>query len=164
MLADLNSTEDGYVARYERLYQHTVQDVWRVLTNNEQLKTWMPNLEVKDLRKDGVIAFHFNDGSGSSFDMRILEMEPLSVLEFEWGKGRVRFELTPKQQGTRLVLKDFFKELSAHVSKDMAGWHVCLDMFAVVLDGHEMDFPKEDWEKWYEQYVALVDQVESGPL
>lgn len=74
--------------------------------------------------------------------------------------GWVRFELFPKCDGCLLVLKEYIPILSDHTSKDLAGWHVCLDMFSTLLDGQHMDFPKSEWEKWHEKYVGLINQLQ----
>lgn len=38
MLADLQQTKDGFVARYERHLDHAVENVWSMLTDNDKLK------------------------------------------------------------------------------------------------------------------------------
>jgi hypothetical protein len=67
----------------------------------------MPNLQVEDLRKGGTIKFNMNDGTGSSFDIKIRDFIKFSVLEYEWGVDWVRFELYAKKDGCLLVLKEF---------------------------------------------------------
>ncbi|MDQ7863017.1 SRPBCC domain-containing protein [Peribacillus frigoritolerans] len=111
------------------------------LTENDKVEKWMSNLEMKDLRKDGTIKFNFNDGSGKSFDMKIRDYRESAVLDFEWGDGWVRFEVSPEKDGCSLVLKEFITPVNDHTSKDLAGWHICLDMFSDLLDGHHQDFP-----------------------
>jgi hypothetical protein len=100
-----------------------------------------------------------NDGTGSSFDIKIRDFQKDSVLEFEWGDGWVRFELSPKSSGCLLVLKEFISILNEHTSKDLAGWHVCLDLLTALLDGHYIDFPKDEWERLYKNYIVAVSKV-----
>lgn len=159
MLAVVEKVDGGYIARYRRPLKHSAEKVWAALTENGKLEKWMPNLEVKDLRQGGTIQFNFNDGSDSSFPMKIRGFQEHEVLEYEWGEGWVRFELSPQPEGCLLVLKEFIPELSDHTSKDLAGWHVCLDIFAALLEGREMAFPKGEWEKHHEQYAELVARL-----
>ncbi|MFC7392735.1 SRPBCC family protein [Scopulibacillus cellulosilyticus] len=159
MLAVIEKAERGYIARFERPLHHSAEEVWAALTENDKLAKWMPNLQVTDLRKGGTIKFNMNDGTGAFFDIKITDFEQYSVLEYEWGEGRVRFELYAEPDGCLLVLKEFINSLNDHTSKDLAGWHVCLDMLRALMDGRPMDFPKEDWENWYEQYRAAVNEI-----
>lgn len=159
MLAGIEKVEGGYLARYHRPLKHSVEEVWAALTANDKLEKWMPNLEVTDLQEGGTITFNMNDGTGSSFGMKIRDFEELAVLEYEWGDGWVRFEITPKPEGCLLILKEFIPELTDHTSKDLAGWHVCLDVFAALLEGRVMDFPKGDWEKRHDEYLIVVNEM-----
>lgn len=159
MLAVIEKVEGGYIARYNRPLKHSVEKVWAALTENDKLEKWMPNLEVVHLQQGGTITFNMNDGTGSSFGMNIRDFKEHAVLEYEWGDGWVRFELSSKSDGCLLVLKEFIPELTDHTSKDLAGWHVCLDVFSALLEGRFMDFPKGDWEKWHDKYVDAVDKM-----
>lgn len=161
MLAVVEKFEDGYIATYNRPLNHSVDKVWSALTENAKLEKWMSNLQVIDLRKGGTIKFNMNDGTGKSLDISILEYKELSYLQYEWGEGWVRFELYPKVDGCLLIIKEYIPTLSDHTSKDLAGWHVCLDMFSTLLDGQYMDFPMDEWEKWHEKYINVIRQIES---
>jgi uncharacterized protein YndB with AHSA1/START domain len=160
MLAVIEKVEGGYIARYDRPLKHSVEKVWAALTQNEKLGKWMPNLHVEDLRSGGTIKFNMNDGTGASFDIKIRECKENEVLEYDWGDGWVRFEFSPKPEGCLLVLKEFIPTLNDHTSKDLAGWHVCLDVLADLLRGHDhKEFPRGNWEKWHKEYVTSVNQA-----
>ncbi|MBY8911382.1 SRPBCC family protein [Bacillus sp. YC2] len=159
MPAAVEKTEDGYTAAFHCPLHHSAETVWAALTENDTLQKWMPNLQVKDLRKNGAITFHMNDGTGDSFDMKITDFKEQSFLQYEWGEGWVRFELCPENDGCLLVLKEYIPALSDHTSKDLAGWHVCLDVYRALLDGRYMDFPKDEWEKQREKYAAIINQL-----
>lgn len=161
MLAVVEKFEDGYIATYNRPLHHSVDKVWSALTENAKLEKWMSNLQVIDLQKGGTIKFNMNDGTGKYLDISILDYKELSYLQYEWGEGWVRFELYPKDDGCLLILKEYIPTLSDHTSKDLAGWHVCLDMFSTLLDGQYMDFPMDEWEKWHEKYINVIRQIES---
>lgn len=160
MLAVIEKVEGGYIARFDRPLNHSVEKVWAALTENDKLAKWMPNLQVEDLRQGGTIKFDMKDGSGTFLDIEITDFIEYSVLEYTWGKDRVRFELYPKPDGCLLVLKEFISTLSDHTSKDLSGWHVCLDVLSALLNGITMEFPKGEWAKWHEQYVEAVRQME----
>ncbi|PLR97568.1 SRPBCC family protein [Bacillus sp. T33-2] len=159
MLAVLKKIESGYLARYDRPLKHPVEKLWAALTENDKLANWFPNLQVQELREGGTIKFDMKDGSGTFIDMKILDYELHSVLEFTWGNDRVRFELYPNPDGCLLVLKEFISTLTDHTPKDLSGWHVTLDVLSALLDGRQMEFPKGEWEKWHENYIIAVKQL-----
>ncbi|HET7628222.1 MAG TPA: metalloregulator ArsR/SmtB family transcription factor [Bacillales bacterium] len=159
MLAVIMKREGGWTARFDRPMKHSLEKVWAVLTENDKLKQWMPNLEIIKLGSGGTIKFHMNDGTGSSFDIAITDYEAHSHLQYEWGDGSVRFELNEQPDGCLLVLKEFIPEVTDHTPKDLAGWHVCLDLFGRLLAGESTDFPMHEWEQWHAEYVERLKDV-----
>lgn len=159
MLAVIEKSNDGYHAKFERPLNHSVNKVWAALTQNEKLEKWFSNLQVEDLQEGGTIRFKMNDGTDASFEMKITGFQDLSLLEYEWGEGRVRFELSPNKEGCLLAVKEFIPVLNDHTPKDLAGWHVCLDVLSSLLNCHLIEFPKKEWEKYYQQYVNAVHQT-----
>ncbi len=161
MLATIQKQQNNFVVKFNRPLSHSVEAVWAVLTENEKLQKWMNNLEIIDLRKNGKIRFNMNDGTDASMEITITDYVESEVLEFDWGKDTVRFELSPTSSGSILVLVESIGELTEHTPKDLAGWHVCLNMLSDLLNGtvHEA-FPMEEWQKWFAEYKQLVDDVE----
>src|SRR4051812_11945529 len=101
MIATIQKENGNYLARYERQFQHSLETVWGMLTDNKQLKRWFNELEIVNLHKDGLIKFDMQDGT--FIDMKILDYEPLKTLEFEWDADIARFELSPITGGCELV-------------------------------------------------------------
>ncbi|MNN45284.1 hypothetical protein D3C81_1596100 [compost metagenome] len=156
-IAVIQKEKQGYIATFERNLNHPVQQVWPFLTGNEKLQQWFPELSVDELVEGGVI--RFNMGDGSFEEMTIIELKPLSILEYTWDKDRVRFELTETPNGCKLVLVEKLTRITEHTPRDLAGWHVCLDVIAVLLDGRTVESRKNEWEKWYVQYREAVSTL-----
>ncbi|MBD2870358.1 SRPBCC family protein [Paenibacillus arenilitoris] len=157
MLAVLKQTKDGYVARFERHLKHPVEKVWSSLTENDKLKKWFSELQVDDLREGGIIKFDMQDGTFE--ELEIIELKMHAVLEYTWGEDQVRFELYPESDGCRLVLIEKINRMTDHTPRDLAGWHVCLDVIEVLLDDRTIDSRKNEWEKWYKEYSQQVDKL-----
>jgi uncharacterized protein YndB with AHSA1/START domain len=157
MLAKIEKVENGHIARFERHFDHSVEDVWSWLTDNEKLPKWFSELRVDELREGGVIKFDMQDGTFE--ELTILDLEMNSILEFTWGEDIVRFELNQESDGCSLVLIEKIKTITNHTPKDLAGWHVCLDVINALIDGSTIDDRKEAWKKWYEKYVQAVRQI-----
>jgi len=56
------------------------------------------------------------------------------LLEYLWGEDRLRWELAPTDQGTRLTLHHTVADPD-WLSKVTAGWHLCLVVAEHLLDG-----------------------------
>lgn len=158
LLALIQKVENGYTAKYERHFKHSVEKVWSYLTDNDKLPQWFSELRVDELLEGGVIKFDMGDGTFE--EMRILELKMHSVLEYTWGEDIVRFELSPEQDGCLLVLIEKIHTITDHTPRDLAGWHVCLDVIASLLNGDAIE-RKEEWKKWYEKYIQVVNQVKN---
>ncbi|TVX89714.1 SRPBCC family protein [Paenibacillus agilis] len=156
MLAVLQQVEGGHIARFERHLQHSVEEVWSMLTENDKLEQWFSELRVDELRVGGVIKFDMQDGTFEELD--ILELQTYSVLAYTWGEDRVRFELHPTPDGCELFLIETIHKITDHTPKDLAGWHVCLDVIHALLDGRTIESRADEWKTWYEQYIKLIDE------
>ncbi|MEK4742625.1 MULTISPECIES: SRPBCC family protein [unclassified Bacillus (in: firmicutes)] len=157
MLAQIEKQTDGYIIKFERQFPNTIEEVWSVLTENSKLKKWMSNLQIENLKTGGIIKFDMMDGSFLNID--ILECQLNSVLEFTWDKDRVRFEIHKEKNDALLLLKEYIHELTDHTPKDIAGWHICLDLFSSVLEEDEKEFSKNEWQQWFEKYKDKIQEV-----
>lgn len=156
MIATIKKENGNYVARYERQFQHSVESVWAMLTDNTKLKQWFDELEIVDLRKGGLIQFDMQDGTFE--DMKILDYEPLKTLSFEWGRDIARFELSPTSAGCELVFLETISPITDHTPKDLAGWHVCLDVIQALLDRDSI-IREDEWKVWFEKYKELLNNL-----
>ncbi len=158
MLAAIEKSDNGYIARFERPLKHSIEHVWSMLTDNEKLRKWFSELKVEDLRKGGLITFDMQNGTFEK--MVITDLEIYSVLEYTWAEDLVRFELYPNSDGCLLVLNEKIKRITEHTPRDLAGWHVCLDVIHALLDGRTMKSRKEEWKKSYEKYADAIAKIQ----
>lgn len=157
MLAELQQLpHGGCTARFERVVMHPGEEVWAYLTENGKLQRWFPELSVEDLKEGGLIKFDF--GNGTFEEMRITALEPGAVLAYTWADDHVRFELYPVPGGCRLTLIETIRRITPHTPKDLAGWHVCLDVVQALLDGRTLD-RKNEWKLWHEKYKQAIDSI-----
>jgi uncharacterized protein YndB with AHSA1/START domain len=157
MIAVIEKAKNGHIARFERHFTHSVEDVWSWLTENEKLTKWFSELSVEDLREGGMIKFDMQDGTFE--EMAIIELKTNSILEYTWGEDSVRFQLYQKPEGCRLVFIEKIKVITPHTPKDLAGWHVCLDVIKALIDGKKIDSRQDEWKKWYEKYTAAIESL-----
>ncbi|MBU8769126.1 SRPBCC family protein [Cytobacillus oceanisediminis] len=157
MKALLKKETNGYTAVFERKLKHPREEIWAMLTDNEQLKKWFPELQAEDLKNDG--KFKFDMGDGSFEEMKILGYEKPAILEYSWGDDIVRFELNELKGGTELILIEKISEITDHTPRDLAGWHVCLNVIGRLLDGEKEGSRKEEWKNLYEEYKAVAEAI-----
>jgi uncharacterized protein YndB with AHSA1/START domain len=136
-------TVDGKPAvRFERVYPHAVDRVWRSVTVPEEMAGWFPSTVEVDLREGGEMAFTFPGHEMEPMTGRVVELDPPRVFAFLWGEELLRLELAPEGEGTRLTLTHHISN-EDEAARNAAGWHVCLDRLA----GEE-----SDWAAHYEEY------------
>ena len=157
MIADIKQVENGYIARYERQIEHPIENVWAMLTDNEELEKWFQELRIGDPRKGGFMKFDMQDGKFE--ELEIFEYSLLSVLEFDWFGDVVRFELHPEQDGCLMIFTEKFTTITEQRIKDLAGWHVCLDVIKSLLDGKPIDSREAEWKKWYSKYEQAINEL-----
>jgi uncharacterized protein YndB with AHSA1/START domain len=145
--------------RFERHLPDPPAVVWQALTEREQLKAWFPCDVV-------VSGGHWRPGAAISFifgpDMtvtgEVLQVEEPRLLAYSWGEDILRFELSPHDGGTRLVL---FDELPPNTAaRNAAGWEECLNLLA----GSDPD--PQAWRPRFASYAAAFSPAlgpQDGP-
>jgi len=151
--AVLEPSGDRWRLRFTRQLAHPPEDVWRALTEPEQLRAWFPDGIAGDWRVGATLTF--GPAGGPSFTGEVRVVDPPKTLEFSWGTDLLRFEVEPTGAGCVLTLLDTFDE-KGKAARDTAGWHVCIDKLELALDGSSP--PWSDGERWKELNARYIDQ------
>lgn len=151
--------------RFERRLAHPVDTVWRAVTERDHLRSWMP-CDIVGERREGaplrlpfwpeVLARHGFDDPGLTGEIRV--WDPPRVFEWTWDTDVVRFELAPDGDGTVLTLTTWLSENDPGTAQTAAGYHVCLDHLARVLDtGAAPSVAEADPSALEARYAELVE-------
>ena len=139
----VHESEGLIVLRYERRIAHPVEDVWRAITDPEELGGWHWQAEI-DLVPGGRYVSHHGSGEEETVvEDRVLRVEPPTLFEHTFWvetapRSVVRWELTPVDGGTELVLTHSFgPDEVPNRALNAAGWHHILDTLAERLDDGE---------------------------
>jgi uncharacterized protein YndB with AHSA1/START domain len=161
MTGTLEQTGQAWRLRFTRELAHPVDLVWRAVTEADHLNAWFPMRIRGDWVVGGPLTFADPEGRSPEFTGQVLACQPPSLLEFSWGPDVLRLELQAHGAGTTLTLLDTFEELGK-AARDAAGWHVCLDLLAVHLDGTGTAVR---WTEVHPEYVAAFgpDASSVGP-
>jgi uncharacterized protein YndB with AHSA1/START domain len=150
---------DGFQLRFERHFRHPIEKVWTALTDPAARAEWFAPGEI-DLSLGGRVALAFTDGK-SVVDGEVTALEPPRLLEFTWtdqgiDRGFVRWELTPADGGTHLVLTHTLADRArAFGLPALAGWHTLLENLAVLLGGQIPSELPDRWQEVHDHYAEL---------
>jgi uncharacterized protein YndB with AHSA1/START domain len=132
--------------RFERLYDATADELWRALTDPEQLPGWLGHATRWEL----VAGAEYELDLGGPTTGRIRTVEPGRVLELDWNyedepESIVRFEIVPRRDGVLLVLEH--RRLAPESAPGYgAGWHAHLDALAMPFA-----LTADDWTELYRE-------------
>lgn len=76
-------TPDGrWIATFTNSHGYSAKQVWEVLTNEDYVNKWHPELRMHDLRDGGNIIFDFGDGRFHELPIR--EFKEDKILGSDW--------------------------------------------------------------------------------
>jgi uncharacterized protein YndB with AHSA1/START domain len=148
---------DRATVHFERVYDYRPEELWAALTEPEQLRGWLGEVEI-DLRVGGRVVIRFGDTAGEITEGRIRALEPPRVLEYDWTypgetDSVLRLELEPRGEGTLLVL-DHRRLPEPAAAGYGAGWHSHLDALQALLAGEDSD--------WDARYAELLPDYKAA--
>jgi uncharacterized protein YndB with AHSA1/START domain len=161
--------------RFERRYAHSVDRVWRAISDPGEMASWFPS-DVEGDRAVGADLAFVDDAhraaarqggeptrdEGPITRGRVVAYDPPKVFSFTWGGELLRYELTPHGSDTVLV----FTQVLSHQSiaaRNGSGWQMCLDSLDALLD--EAAPPdRDDWREVYEDYLLRMGPELGTPI
>jgi uncharacterized protein YndB with AHSA1/START domain len=163
-MGDLRLDGEGWVLRYERLLAHPPQKVWRALTESEHLRHWMPADIIGERHAGAHLTMPFWPEHVERYsiaepvmDGEILVWDPPSVFELTWDVDRLRFELDPTPEGTRLRFTTWLRDQATPPEGAAAGYHACLDQLVALLDGEQLtSLVDVDVDELEQRYATMV--------
>jgi uncharacterized protein YndB with AHSA1/START domain len=139
--------------RLERDLPDPPAEVWGALTERERLRDWFPCdvvVEGGEWRVGAAIDFPFPaEVIEQTLTGEVLAVDEPRELAFTWGEETLRFELTPHEGGTRLVLTDELEPGAA--ARNAAGWDECLDRLAGIAAAPDA------WKQRFTVYRAAFE-------
>lgn len=137
---------------FERIYDYRQEELWAALTEPEQLRGWLGEVEI-ELRLGGRVVIRFGDSADEITEGTIRELDPPRLLEYDWTypgetESVLRLELEPRGEGTLLVLDHRRLSEAAAVGYG-AGWHAHLD----ALEAVGTSGPRLDWDKRFAELL-----------
>src|SRR5438067_2104113 len=117
-----------------REISHAPERVWSALTDPEQLREWAPFDSDRSLGAVGTATLStVGMPAPQVTEIQVKRADAPRVLEYNWGGQDIRWELEPRDGGTRLTLWTNIDR--RFISMGAAGWHICLDVLDRLLAG-----------------------------
>lgn len=128
--------QDGRVTLVlARDFDHPPEDVWRALTDPARVRAWAPYEPDRDLGETGPAALQMIDGMSSErLPARVHRVEAPRLLDYDWADGRLLWELSARDSGTRLTLRHTVDDPD-WLPMMAAGWHLGLVGVDLLLSG-----------------------------
>ncbi|HEX6115551.1 MAG TPA: SRPBCC family protein [Solirubrobacterales bacterium] len=123
----LISVDDRPALRFERRLPHSVERVWRAVSEPAELSRWF--VAPVDWTPEPGEVFESYGQAGE-----ITEVEPPRLLAWTWGGERFAFELEPDGEGCLLVFMHVFDEREQGANY-ASGWEIHLSRLDALLAG-----------------------------
>jgi uncharacterized protein YndB with AHSA1/START domain len=138
-------TIDGRPAlRFERSLAHSVERVWRAISEPAELERWFP------------AAADWTPATGEAYGAtgEVTEVDAPHRLAWIFAGERYSFELAAQQDGCRLIFTHVFDD-RALAARTAAGWETYLARLEPHLAGGSLSEEEahEPWEEVHERYA-----------
>lgn len=169
-LAEVEHRSEGGRSKlvFVRHLRQPPSQVWSALTDPAQLGQWAPFEPDRDLGSTGPATLRMTDGdSAEEYACEVLRAEAPTLLEYDWGDDRLRWELAPDGAGTRLTLHHLV-ESPDWIPSVAAGWHLCLEVARRMLDGEPVprivgsEAKDYGWQELHDAYAAETGIASAG--
>jgi len=166
-LADVTRERDGdrWTLVFTRDFRHPPELVWAALTEPAQLKEWAPFEAAGSLETLGDTTLTMIDGDRrDETPATVTRADRPVLLEYTWGGDVLRWELAPIDTGTRLCLRHTVDD-RGWAPKVAAGWHICLAVADLLLDGRPVgpirgtQARDYGWDALNDAYAERLDQA-----
>lgn len=146
------TADGGWIATFTNNHGYSSEKVWKVLTNEDYVNKWFPELRMDDLREGGNIIFDF--GNGQSHELAIREFKEGEVLAFDFYGSDVRLEI--KEDG-QLVITFKVNEVNEQSLRDLTGWTMISEAIDAALRSESFTFDKEQAGKIRRKYEHKME-------
>jgi uncharacterized protein YndB with AHSA1/START domain len=153
---------DGWTLIFIREFGQPPETVWHALTDPAELDQWAPFTAARDLAQPGPTTLTMVDGENrQAMPATVTVAVAPEVLEYTWGDDRLRWQLEPSGDGTRLTLRHTLTKPGMDAMA-AAGWHICLAVMARLLAGDPVgvirgqDAMNHGWEELRDGYAATL--------
>lgn len=155
--AEVQKAGEQWTLVLVRDLRHPPPMVWQALTDPAHLVEWAPFDANRNLAAVGPVKLStVGTPTPQVSETTVKRAEEPRLLEFSWGGGDLRWELEPRESGTRLTLWHNINR--GFIAWGAAGWHICFDVLERFLAGESIgrivggEAMKFDWQRLNAEY------------
>jgi len=142
--------------RFERRYAHSIDRVWRAVTDPDELRTWFPSAVIFEPVAGGAVTFS-GDPNIDDLHGTVMAYEPPRLFSFTWGDSEIHLSLeSDGEAACRFILTNVLAAENES-ARNAAGWEVCLGELDKLLDGADAQGPHSgsaaNWQASYDAYL-----------
>lgn len=155
--ATLTNDQGTWVLTMTRPLPRPAEQAWPWLTEPGRQAQWSPIVFDRVVNSRGPATARENP-EDEPVDAEVLEVNPPVELIHRWGDHSMRWTLTPSTGGCLLTMEQRFAEAEAGAPL-AGGWHVCLAVLTVTIDGNPVgrvvgdDAYEYDWHRLHDHYA-----------
>ena len=152
------SVKQGLTIEFFGTFNASPDLLWKMLTENSQLKRWYPGLEFKQLKPGGSLLVKHNNGELE--EMMVLDVEPSNYLSFAWGMNTISLQLKPSEKidQTDLIFTKWLADVEEKSAEEVTNWMVHLHSLANLLEEKAIVSYEEKYQELYPQVVEMINQ------
>ena len=151
--------EEKWTLVLVRELRHSPEKVWEAITDPAHLREWAPFDADRSLGTVGTTAKLTTVGAPSPHvsEATVRRADAPRMLEYNWGRFDMRWELEPVGGGTRLTLWTNIGH--RFIAMGAAGWQICFDVLDHLLSGTPIgrivgpDALKFGWQRLHAEYA-----------
>ncbi|WP_163539588.1 SRPBCC domain-containing protein [Gracilibacillus sp. YIM 98692] len=140
------------MASFTNSHEYLSEQVWEVLTNEDYVNKWHPELRMHQLRDGGNIIFDF--GNGEFHKLPIREFKEGKIYGFDWYGSYIRFEV---EEDGQLLMTFKVNEVNEQSLRDLTGWTMISEAIDATLRGESFTFDKERAGKIRQEYERELE-------
>jgi uncharacterized protein YndB with AHSA1/START domain len=133
--AEIRKNGEKWTLVLVRELHHSPERVWQALTDPAHLREWAPFDADGTLATAGTTVKLTTVGAPVQHvtETNVTRADAPKLLEYDWGKFNMRWELEALGGGTRLTLWTNIGR--PFIAMGAAGWHICFDVLDRLLSG-----------------------------
>ncbi|HEY2823999.1 MAG TPA: SRPBCC family protein [Gemmatimonadales bacterium] len=159
--AEVKKDGETWALVVTRDLRHPPENVWQALTDPAQLSQWAPFDADGSLAAVGAKVKLTTVGAPQPHvtETTVTRADRPRILEYNWGGFDMRWQLEPRDGGTRLTLWTNIDR--RFIAMGAAGWHICFDVLDHLLGGSPIGriagpaaMKVDGWQRLHAEYSA----------
>lgn len=131
---------DGYKVAFKRVLNHPIENVWKAITDPQELKYWFTDIEM-DFKPGGKMIIRFRDEAKTASNGEVVKIAAPHRFEWTWEGELAVFELKKIDNNKTELTFTYSKMAKDYAVNAPAGFHLLMDRLEDRLNGSETIYP-----------------------